>query len=64
MKNQAQTYNYWQSVCVAGAQVSFGVIAATWFVPAYDPNKTVVLLVNLILTGIFLLFGVIFAKKK
>lgn len=62
-KQRKQIAHYWRDVFIAGAQVTFGVFAAVWFIPPLDPRKAFVLLTNVVGAGMFLFAGLKFTKR-
>ena len=54
---------FWRDVSIAAGQVTFGVLAATWFVPPFDQAKAIVLLSNGVATLVFLIMGFSFVKR-
>ena len=60
---KAKLAEFWKDVFIAAGQVTFGVVAAIWFIPPFDESKQVVLVTNLMATLSFLLFGYAVARK-
>jgi len=54
---------FWRDVYVAGGQVTFGIAAAVWFLPPFDRTKIIILLINGMITAMFIISGLITTKK-
>lgn len=54
---------FWRDACIAGGQVTFGVVAAIWFVQPFSEKQVIVLLLNGMITIAFILTGLHFSKK-
>jgi hypothetical protein len=54
---------FWYDVSLTAGQVTFGVLAASWFVSLFDLTKKIVLIINGLATIIFLWMGYKFTKK-
>jgi len=48
---------FWRDVCISGGQVTFGVVAALWFIPPLDTVKIGVLVFNGFVTTVLIVIG-------
>lgn len=62
-KTNNETGLFWRDACLAAAQVTFGIVAVSWFVPPFDFIKIGVLLFNTIATIIFVGNGLKISKN-
>jgi hypothetical protein len=62
-KNKNEALLFWRDVYIAGGQVTFGVVAAMWFLPPFDNLKVSVLVLNGFVTAMFVLMGYKIAKR-
>ena len=62
-KKFKNSWVFWQNICVAAAQVNYGVIAAVWFLEPYNFQKALILIVNGIFTVIFVILGYNMSRK-
>lgn len=61
-KFRALDGEYWSNVCIAFAQITFGVLWATVFLP-FDVYKIFVIILNIVVTIIFVFAGLLLKRR-